>query len=628
MGRKKFFEDLRTIHKIELTKQQYNAIINTEGYNLLLACPGSGKTTVIVIKTAYLINVLGILPYQILTLTFTKAAAQDMQKRYKGLFPNSELKPQFSTIHGFCYKIMHYYFKLQGIKKKNLEGKKNKVIELIYEKYFNKKPITEHIEEIANVISYIKNLMLNINNLDYQSFNIKYLKEIYEDYENYKEEKNFYDYDDMLIIAYRILLKDSNLLNKLRNQFIYIQVDEAQDNSKIQNEILRLLVHKKNNLFIVADDDQTIYEWRGAYPDGILKFKEKYSGSNIYKMEQNFRSSKNIVEVSNIFIQKNKNRFNKNLITNNPYYTTIDILYNYPLENQYDYAIKLIKNNSNSLSSYAFLFRNNMSSIIAAYKLNEEKINYCLKGNSGFFLNHWIVSDIKNFLLYSIKNELDNFQHIYYKNNAFISKKEFELGKQNISKKRNIIDSIYYYSNLNDYKKNKLLDLKRKFKKLSKLHINKAIPFIQNELGYEQWIKNGENKLGISIEGVRNIFKILKYIANESKDIYDYLEKINVLEEILNIKEKNSSNASVTLSTIHASKGLEFDTVFLIDLDFGVFPTLDAFDNIKKLEAERRLFYVGMTRAKYNLFLMSSSNIKEKTSIFVHEVEDIINLEH
>lgn len=622
MKEKDFFKKLADVHNIELTKQQYNPIIRTEGYNLLLACPGSGKTTVIIVKTAYLINVLGVLPHQIITLTFTKAAALDMQKRYKSIFGDSSTMPFFSTIHGFCYRVMKDYFKTQGIIKKNIEevanknGFKDKVISQIYKRYFNKKPLDEHIEEIINAISYIKNLMLDINNpKTKQLLNIKYLKKIYEEYELYKEQNNYYDYDDMLSITYNILLKDNRLLDKIRKQFKYIQIDEAQDNSKIQNEIIRLLVYEENNLFMVADDDQTIYEWRGAYPDGVLNFSKQYLNSNIYKMELNFRSSKDIVDISNIFIKNNKLRYDKNLITRNPSNKIIEILYKNPNENQYDYAINIIKKNNIS-ENFAFLYRNNISAAIIGYKLNKAGIDYSIKGSLGHIFDHWIINDILNYLLFSLKGELIYFEQIYYKNNMFITKEKFETEKKGIEHGKNLINNIYNNSNLKK--------LKKKIKKLSKIPISKAIPFILNEIGYEYWVKYAHENLRRSIEGAKNIINILEYISIDSKDIYDFIEKIKNLDEKFKASKSND-NTYITLSTIHGSKGLEFDTVFIIDLDYGVIPSIDAFDNLKKTERERRLFYVGMTRAKNNLYLMSSTNIKEKTSIFVHEIEEIID---
>ncbi|PKM94478.1 MAG: ATP-dependent helicase [Firmicutes bacterium HGW-Firmicutes-1] len=630
MEKERFFEQLKDVHKIILTEQQYEGVIHTEGRNLLLACPGSGKTTVMVIKTAYLIDVIGVLPNQVLSLTFSKAGANDMQKRFCNLFGNRSIMPQFSTIHGFCNKLMKTYFAKKGIVKENIEGNnsrndsKKKFIALIYEKVFYKKPSEEIVEEIANAISIIKNSMFSWDNFNEYQFNIRFLKDIFRQYELYKDKYHYYDFDDMLLFGYQILVNDHHLLNKLRKQFLYIQVDEAQDNSKIQNKIISLLAAEKNNLFMVADDDQTIYEFRGADPEWILRFSENYVDSSIHHMEQNFRSSKNIVDVSNLFIQNNLNRYSKNLTTQNTSHNPIQIVKLNPSEDQYEYAIKLI--NDRNLSNYAFLFRNNLSALLLAYRLQEAGLKFFIKNYNETFFNHWIVNDIAAFLLFSITGRTEYFERIYYKNFAYISKNEFELGKMGVTKRHSIIDAIYHNCQRNGCQKQKLLYLKRQLKILGKNKTHQALLIIRKELGYERWMKSMIDGQAISTEGVNHIWMILDYIAKESKDFYDFLNRLNRLQITLKASSSNNSLNAVALLTLHGSKGLEFDTVFMVDLDQGVIPSLESLENIKQFEAERRLFYVGMTRAKYNLFLLSTSSKKEKSSLFINEVEKILGI--
>lgn len=625
-----FFEQLKAVHKITLTEQQYKGIINTEGKHLLLACPGSGKTTVMVIKTAYLIDVKGIIPSSILSLTFSKAAAIDMERRFCKLFGMRNNMPHFFTIHGFCNNLMKQYFALRGIKRENIEGMnsknslKNKAIAFIYEKIFCKKPQEGIIEEISSAISYIKNFMLSWEDLDEYQFNIRYLKQIFHEYEMFKDKNNYYDYDDMLLIGYDILLNDWNLLNTLRKQFLYIQIDEAQDNSKIQNELINLLVCEKSNLFMVADDDQTIYEFRGAYPEGVLKFREKYSNSSIHHMEQNFRSSKNIVEVSNLFIQNNQNRYSKNLTTQNPSNIPIQIIKLNSNEEQYDYAVKLI-NNKENLSKYAFLFRNNLSSVLLAYKLEEAGFPFFIKSFDESFFNHYIVNDMKAFMLFSITNKIEYFERIYYKNFAYISKKDFEQGKIKVTKKHSIIQAIYSFQ-ADRFQKQKLHELKRQFKVLSNKRVQQALLFIRKELGYERWMKSRMGTEAVSTEGVNNIWRILEFIGKEAKDFNDFINRIDRLQNSLRIASSGNCSNAVALLTLHGSKGLEFDTVFMVDLDQGVIPSSVALDNVKQLEAERRLFYVGITRARLNLFLLTTSK-EDRISLFVKEVERILQPE-
>ncbi|PKM49026.1 MAG: ATP-dependent helicase [Firmicutes bacterium HGW-Firmicutes-7] len=629
MDKKIFFEQLKAVHNISLTEQQYNGIVNTEGKHLLLACPGSGKTTVMVIKTAYLINVIGVLPYKILSITFSKAAAGDMKIRYTKLFGEHYMMPEFLTIHGFCYKLMKRYLVINNMKKENIDGKnsrndsKNKVLGIIYERIFRRKAPEAFLVEIASAISYIKNFMLSWEDFDEYQFNIRFLKEIFIEYERYKEQYNYYDYDDMLLIGYRILASDNKLLIKLRKQFLYIQVDEAQDNSKIQNELIKLLTSEKSNLFMVADDDQTIYEFRGAYPDGVLKFKETYSGAIIHLMEQNFRSSKNIVDISNLFIQKNQNRYYKKLTTQNPSNNPIQIIKLKSTENQYEYAIKQITDKTN-LSKVAFLFRNNYSAILIAHKLEEAGLNFFVKSYYQEFFNHFVVNDVKAFLLFSIRNETEYFEKIYYKNFASISKYHFERGKVNCRKRQSIIKDILHNDKLSASQRHKLIELKKQFKILAKKQVPQALLFIRKELGYERWVKSLDRSGDGSMEGINNIWRTLEAIAKGSLDFYDFINRIDRLQISLKAACIRPINNAIHLTTLHGSKGLEFDTVFMVDLDQGVIPSSEAVEGTQELEAERRLFYVGMTRAKYNLFLLSTSHDEGKRSLFVKEVEMIL----
>lgn len=626
----KFFEKLEHQHKIHLTPQQYEAVIHTEGYNLLLACPGSGKTTVMVVKTAYLISEKGIAPNRILTITFSKAAALDMQNRYDKLFGETLSKANFSTIHSFCFKIMLHYFSKQGIRKENLEGQnsksltKNKVIVQLFERLVGSKPTEDVVEELAGTISYFKNLMVPVEEFDSYNTGVRNIKEMYTAYEAFNRENNLYDYDDMLLICHQTLKEDKSLLKRYRQQFDYIQVDEAQDNSKIQNEIVRLLAASEKNLFMVADDDQTIYEWRGSDPEGVLRFSDDYPGAHIYKMEQNFRSSQDIVSLSNQFIKNNQNRYEKNLMTQNPTYQPIELVKLGLFEDQYSYIIKSLKKKKGRLSKYAVLFRNNLSAIALANELDLEGIDFCVKGYSGHFFTHWILNDIKDFLMFSLQpNRTELFDRIYYKNDAFISRKVYETAKMNQRGNTSIFDEICHMSELQVYQKKKISGLKQQFKALANKSMAHAIEHIEIQLGYRKWLEGSAGRLGVSIEGAKNILSIIKQISKGCSDFEGFIQRMDVLQRRLAASINNTKPNALVLSTLHSSKGLEFDAVYMMDLVKGIFPSEEALQKRKLLEAERRLFYVGMTRARYNLYLLSGNDKVIGPSLFIKEVDQI-----
>lgn len=633
-----FFEQLKKHNNIELTEQQKEAIINTQGYNLLLACPGSGKTTVMVVKTAYLINEKNIHPTHILSLTFSKAASKDMQKRYKQLFGNTGVTPIFSTIHAFCFKIMREYFYRKGLRMENIEGhnskniSKSQLLASLYEQINGEVPTEDIVEDLCSTISYFKNMMMKLNDIEKHDSNIKNIKQIYIAYDKKKNSINLYDFDDMLLICYKAFKEYKDILERYRNQFKYIQVDEAQDNSKIQNAIVYTLVTKETNLFMVADDDQTIYEWRGAYPEAILKFGEIYKGANLYKMEHNFRSSLDIVATANAFIKNNKQRHDKNLITNNPPYQPINIV-TLPSEQEItDFIMKNIRYSEGKLSEHAVLFRNNITAVSFAEILDRNSISFCTRGYKGHFFGHWVVKDIKAFFEFSMNQDnLECFDRIYYKNNGYISVKAYKVAKLKKREKQSIIDAIYLNTEHEYYRIKQLKKLKVSFNRLTKIPIQDAINYIEKELGYKDWYKKKAMSRGTSPEAVATILSTLKLIAKNCTDINSFLNRLEELKYKIEQSTKNIYNNSVVLTTVHSSKGLEFDNVYLVELIDGVFPSNEAISeaqdgNEDLLEAERRLFYVGMTRARYNLYLLDiSSTTQQVPSMFVGEVMKIIN---
>lgn len=621
-----FFKQLEVNH-INLTDEQKHSIMTNEGHHLLLACPGSGKTTVMVIKTAYLIEVLGIDPRRILTLTFCKSAALDMQRKYETIFGHNNHYVKFQTIHSFCYKLMSREFDSQGISRENIENKsqymKHQIICKIYTRFLKKIPTEEAVDEVIHAISYIKNLYMKWHDEYTALFNIRFLKEVYQAYEEYKIKYNYYDYDDMLMISYQSLTTNKQLLNQIRSWYTHIQVDEAQDNSTLQNALIKQLVTNNTHLFLVADDDQAIYGWRGASHQDLLNFSNIYINGKIHKMERNFRSSHDIVWVSNVFISNNVDRYPKMLITQNPVLMPIEILKCNSKDHIYKNIIQHILTNNSQLSQYAFLYRNNLSSIFIAHTLYQNHLEFHVKGYRDLFFNHWIVKDILAFLLFAQTSQINYMEQIYYKNDVYLSKETFERAKNQINKSGQSIFTQLLNENLAIYQKKRLMKLKSQFKKLKVMPLSEAIRFIQVDMGYERWLKSNNNISGY--EGFNHILQLLKALSNKIKSAIDFNAYLKELQSKIRTSIGVDNSNSITLSTVHSAKGLEFDTVFLVDLEQGTFPGHEALDNDALLEAERRLFYVGMTRAKKQLVLVNCSHKEENISQFINEVEIIIN---
>ena len=294
---------------MNLSSEQRKAIEHVHGPALVLA-PGAGKTTVLIHRTVNLILNHNISPERILSITFSRAAARDMKARFNRDFQNiSSIPVQFSTIHSFCYNLLREFAYINKIKYRLIEDEKNQLnkYNLLKKMYLdiNQEYITEEkLESLLNYIGYIKNLMLTVD--EFMKANkpeVENFEKIFYTYEKFKRDNKLIDFDDMLTLSYEILLNNNYILEKYRKRYDFIQVDEGQDTSKVQMEIIKLLAKPQNNLFIVADDDQSIYSFRGAYPTGLLNFNKIYPNGKVFFMEKNFRSSKNIVSVCNKFIK-------------------------------------------------------------------------------------------------------------------------------------------------------------------------------------------------------------------------------------------------------------------------------------------------------------------------------------
>lgn len=623
---------------MNLSEEQKKAISHIKGPALVLAVPGAGKTTVLIHRTANLILNEGISPEKILSITFSRASARDMKERFNNLYGDiTNIPVHFSTIHSFAYKLIRDYAyrkRQRYILIEDMKKKLNKV-QLLKNIYFsiNNDYITEEkLESIINSIGYIKNMLITPDEYVSQfKVDTNNFLEIFNAYESYKKNNSLIDFDDMLTLALDILQEDKYLLEKYRSRYEYIQVDEGQDTSKVQLEIIRTLAHPKNNLFIVADDDQSIYGFRGAYPEGLFQFNKIYKDGKIYYMEENYRSTKNIVNICNRFIKKNTLRFNKDIFTKNPYIEPIKLVKVKNLEEQYTYLMDQLEGIVDYRNT-AILYRNNLSAVGIMEALERKGIPFYIKDFKIKFFDHWLVQDIIDFFLLAQDNSnILAFERIYYKMNGFISKVQLNSIKA-LHYEYSVFDRLLSLPGLNDFYKKNFLSLKLNFKKLSKLKPYEGIDLIEKNLGYGDYLKESHMRFGYSMDSLEIILNYLKIIASNTMDLNGFLARLKYLEYLCSHSKDNREG--LTLSTVHSAKGLEFDRVYMIDLIDGEFPNGSSIDSFNKgdiapLEEERRLFYVGMTRAKSYLTLITyiNKNNKEvKPSRFLLELEKSNNL--
>lgn len=614
---------------MNFTNEQIDAINHFKGPALVLAVPGSGKTTVILNRIINLIENHDVLPKNILSITFSKSQGLDMEKRFLKSFPKLKGQITFKTIHAFCYEIVKNYMKIKNIKKTLIEGdekiNKSTLLKRYFFSMYEQKLLDDVIKDFFSLYDFTKNKMIDFEDYVRKNkfiSNRLLLLKLYKAYENLKLEYNFIDFNDLLYLANKYISEDKNLLSSIKKRYKFFSVDEAQDTSMLQFEIIKKIVYPENNLFVVADDDQSIYSFRGAEPKNLLEFKKFYKDSKIFIMNHNFRSTKNIIEISNKLISKNKNRYQKNPICTCSENSKIMLFKVKNAHIQMRKLLELIKQLKKD-ESVGILYRNNISSIYVANYFLENDVDFFVKENGFDFYLNKILLDINNILQFSQdQTNLEVFKRIYFKLNAYI-KKDFISKLKYKSYDENILDALLDLDDLNSFYLKKFNALRNNFKMLKKLSMKYKIDFIVNELGYGEYLENYDEiqKLNSNL-----MIDILKYISSNLNSYDDFLQRLKDIKEKL--KDANKSSSNISISTIHSAKGLEYDHVFLLDLVDGEFPQkniLNAMDS-SLLEEERRLFYVAMTRAKKTLTLFTIKTRNEKevdTSIFYEELKKL-----
>lgn len=614
---------------MNFTNEQIDAINHFKGPALVLAVPGSGKTTVILNRIINLIENHDVLPKNILSITFSKSQGMDMERRFLKSFPNLKGQITFKTIHAFCYEIVKNYMKIKNIKKTLIEGdekiNKSTLLKRYFFSMYEQKLLDDVIKDFFSLYDFTKNKMIDFEDYVRKNkfiSNRLLLLKLYKAYESLKLEYNFIDFNDLLSLANKYISEDKNLLSSIKKRYKFFSVDEAQDTSMLQFEIIKKIVYPENNLFVVADDDQSIYSFRGAEPKNLLEFKKFYKDSKIFIMNHNFRSTKNIIEISNKLISKNKNRYQKNPICTCSENSKIMLFKVKNAHIQMRKLLELIKQLKKD-ESVGILYRNNISSIYVANYFLENDVDFFVKENGFDFYSNKILLDINNILQFSQdQTNLEVFKRIYFKLNAYI-KKDFISKLKYKSYDENILDALLDLDDLNSFYLKKFNALRNNFKMLKKLSMKYKIDFIVNKLGYGEYLENYDEiqKLNSNL-----MIDILKYISSNLNSYDDFLQRLKDIKEKL--KDANKSSSNISISTIHSAKGLEYDHVFLLDLVDGEFPQkniLNAMDS-SLLEEERRLFYVAMTRAKKTLTLFTIKTRNEKevdTSIFYEELKKL-----
>ncbi|MEG2538469.1 MAG: ATP-dependent helicase [Clostridium sp.] len=634
LNEKEFYDYLFNNFDIKYTESQRKALTNEEGNLLLLASPGSGKTTVVVGRVGYLILTKGVDPRNILALTFSRMASRDMKERFDKVFsPLVDDSVSFSTIHSFSMRVLNKYAFKKGIafnflEEENSKVNKRAIIKRCYIKVNNAYPQEDKLEEVIALIGYAKNMMYKKEDIKKLESKVKGIYKIYKMYEEIKREKHLIDYDDMLIYALNILKTDDEILNDIKRRYKYIICDEAQDTSRLQHAILYQI--RSNNMFFVADDDQCIYGFRGSYLYVLENFKKIYTNSKVLYMERNFRSSKEIVDTTNILIKNNKNRYDKNIYTKNTFEGSIEII---DSQNEIEEAEKILKLLGELKGqSTAILYRNNISAVNIINELDKHSVDFYIRDNKISLFSHWILEDIRAFFkLANNDGDIESFERVYFKTDSYISKDMINYIKENQKEGKSVFDILLWGGFLEPYQEKNIINFRKNLKILRDKNIYFALDYLEQEMKYLDYLNVGKDE-NLDKNTIKDVFMVIKSVSRDLDSLDSLYGRLSYLKEIVESKKYNKNESNIVLSTIHSSKGLEYDNVILIDLVEGILPSYESIDREKNgdnslIEEERRLYYVGFTRARYKVYLMRLEEKGEKRvyqSRFLGETRNIL----
>ena len=517
---------------IQLNNQQREAVQSMDGPVLLLAVPGSGKTTVLVTRLGYMVYCKGIDPNKILTVTYTVAATKDMSRRFASYFGNEMAdKLEFRTINGICAKIIQYYGKLVGRTAFDLvkdEKMTSGMLSKIYQQTQHEFATESDLKNVRTLITYIKNMMLNeeeILQLD-EEVEIK-ISVIYKEYCRQLKMQHLMDYDDQMVYAYTMLRRFPELLQYFQNLYPYICVDEAQDTSKIQHAIIALLASKTENLFMVGDEDQSIYGFRAAYPEALLSFEKNHPHAKVLLMEDNFRSNANIVAAADKFIQKNTLRHEKHMRATKEKTEEIKEVSLKSRKAQYSYLVKVA---DGCTTQTAVLYRDNECALPLIDLLERNEIPYQMRNAELTFFTHRTVLDIVNIVKLAMNpKDTEAFLQVYYKIGTYLRKQD-AVRIAEISEKRKlpVLDVAVDYHGLSGHVIGSVKSVRTHLQNMLQDSGEKAVKRIADFMGYREYL----NRIGISDSKL----EILRILGAKEESPERLVKRLEELKKIIQEK--------------------------------------------------------------------------------------------
>jgi len=599
---------------------QNQAIAHKDGPCMVLAGPGSGKTTVIANRIHHLIEKHKVSPNEILVITFSKAASKEMKARFLAL-PNAKKEVTFGTFHGIFYGILKWAYNLTANNIFSEEEKYELLQHVIERMDFNIEDEQDFLQDIAGEISIFKNS--RISREEYRSINCEEEEffAIFDAYERERKRKKKVDFDDMLTMTLELFLARPDVLKLWQQKYRYILVDEFQDINQVQYDVIRMMAAPENNLFIVGDDDQSIYGFRGAKPEIMKQFATDYAKAKRFLLDINYRSTKSIVKGAARVISHNQERYEKQIITTNEQGANIHVQeVRHPIEESKYIIGEITKRLKQGVapSEIAVLYRTNEDARCLVESLMEHAVSFNMKEHFPNLYEHFIGRNLMAYMKIALGDTSRKlFLEIANRPNRYI-------GRDSLDKGQICMEDLRKFYEDKEWMQDRIDQLELDLRVIKRCAPFAAIQYIRKQVGYEDYLYEYARKRRIKVEELLDVLDEIQERAKPFQSIQEWLDYICEYTEGLRKREASTqmNEKAVQLMTMHGAKGLEFDTVFIVGANETIVPYKKA-ETKEEIEEERRLFYVAMTRAKKKLvisYYKERNGKKLEASRFVGEL--------
>ena len=602
------------------SESQKKAVMHTDGPMLVLAGPGSGKTTVITERTARLTE-SGVSPSSVLVVTFTRAAAAEMKGRFLKRTEGRAAGVAFGTFHSVFYGILRTVYRF-GPGSILTESRKLQLLgEILNHTWNGASQEADLPAQVAREISSIQESRTNVSHFYSAVLPQEVFRKVYSRYESWKEENRCIDFDDIIVRCYRLFQERPEVLERWQERFHYILVDEFQDISPLQYDVVRMLAAPQNNLFIVGDDDQSIYRFRGATPAIMLGFRTDYPDADTVVLAENYRSTPEIIRAAGRLIAHNKRRYPKDIRAVKKSGRPVELrVYDNPMRECMAVADEMreeYRKNGTAYREMAVLARTNAGCRQAAEQMLALEIPFRMGSGMPCIFDHWIAKDLLAYLdIGAGSTRRTDYLRICNKPNRYLSREAFHDSQVSFY-------ALYDWYEDKEWMCRRLQRLEDDLGMLGHLSPYGAVTYIRKEIGYEQYLREYALERRIDENDLIRVLDELTESAKNYRTLDDWKESMEKFrEKLAEQKHEDDDRDSVTIATLHASKGTEYDDVWIIDVNEGSIPYHKAVLD-EELEEERRMLYVGMTRARKQLTLCqvrTRYDKKTESSRFLKEI--------